>query len=630
MGKYLTSFIGILVIISQLAIPFAYAQELPQSNGDTGANSTSLFGGAQVQQQDAQAKSNAKIISNNANGSQAQVNNTGVKTDKTKKADSSTFTADAVGCSVGQIAGGIVRAGISGLINEIKGEATSEITDEISGLAGRYVPTDPQTIKTEIKNINKDTARTTSKEVGGGHLGLLDSLVESVTSISWDSIGFCLANATIQYLTQSTVNWINSGFEGNPTFVDNPGQFFQDMADIELGSFINELGVGFMCSGIAPKVRIAIVNDYLKQNGNKAFKDKYKCSFDKIGTNLEAFANNYKNGGINAFVELVYNPASTPSGAYLAAQEELGGRIAKKQGQAQFELRATDFLNYKKCDEVSDVKTRQIKKVNCKTYTPGQLIEQQANNAINSPRNRLEIADEFDEIVGALVNQLIKAALSEITTPGDPNSYNKQTTTDDAKTTQEINQVLNNSGYTGTGYTPAPPAKLTGTCSVSTTTVAVDEPLLYKITARGGNQQYIYDWLGSVNFPTSTLQSELMISFSSSTASTTVSARVKSGSKSVVVKCPSVVVNEPIPLQVSCAADDTSVSTGDMVTWKSTVSGGTGYYVYDWSGDVDPIGQTNQDHRVVYWSKGTKRATLNVVSGSQSKTVSCDAAVKVK
>lgn len=617
MGKYITSFIGALIIVSQLAVPFAYAQ-------------------SPLNAQDAQAQSNAKIISNNANGSQAQVNNAGVKNDQAKTADSSTFVSDAVGCSVGQIAGGIVRAGISGLINEIKGSVSEEIADEISGLAGRFVPTDPQTIKTEIKNINKDTARTTSKEVGGGHLGLLDSLVESVTSISWDSIGFCLANATIQYLTQSTVNWINSGFEGNPTFVDNPGQFFQDMADIELGTFINEIssdvGVGFLCSGVAPKVRIAIVNDYLKQNGNKAFKDKYKCSFDKMGTNLEAFVNNYSNGGINAFVELVYNPASSPSGAYLAAQEELGGRIAKKQGQGQFELRATDFLNYKKCDEVSDVKTRKIKKVNCKTYTPGQLIEEAANSAINSPRNRLEIADEFDEIVGALVNQLIKAALSEITTPGGPNSYNKETTTDDAQTIREINQVLDNSGYTGTqtGYTPAPPAKLTGTCSVSTTTVAVDEPLLYKIIARGGNQPYIFDWLGSVNFPTSTLQSELMISFSSSTASTTVSARVKSGPKSIVVKCPSVQVSEPIPLEVSCAADDTTVSTGDSVTWESTVSGGTGYYVYDWSGDVDPIGQTNQDHSVVYWSKGTKRVTLNVISGSQSRTVSCDAAVKVK
>jgi hypothetical protein len=645
MGKYITSTCVAIVILSQLAIPFAYAQtaqttydfddSYQYSNGynapaTPNINSTnSLYDSysqtntLQLNAADRNAQANAKAIGNNTKGSQAQGFNNGVQ-NQNNGGNSSNFTANAVGCSVGQILGNIVQAGVSGLVSEITGAATDEVASQVS--TGQYVPTDPQTIKTEVKNINKDTASQTNKDVGGGHKGLLASLTDSISSISWDSIGFCLANATVHYIAQSTINWINSGFDGNPTFVDNPGKFFQDMADAELGGFIEELGLGFLCSGVAPKVRIAIVNDYMNRNWGKAFNNRYKCSFDKIGTNLEAFKNNYANGGIDAFVKFVYNPASRPSTAYLAAQEELGRRINTKQGQAQFELRTSDFMSFKKCDQVSDVKTRQIKNVNCRTYTPGSVIQSQLESTLNLPKDRVAIADEFDEVIAALVNQLIKTALSEVTSGGD-SEYNQ----DQEKVEEEDipNYQVTQQGQV-VNRKPAPLPAVGGVCTVATTTVAVDESVEFSVIPRGGNRSYSFDWMGGTNFPTSTTASRIAVTFATTTNASNVSVRVRSANKSAIVSCPAVQVTPPAPLIVSCAPDDTTATLGQNITWQSDVSGGTNYYTYAWDGDINGTEETNQDNDVTYNSKGTYSASLVVTSGSQTKSVSCSNTVKVK
>jgi hypothetical protein len=43
-------------------------------------------------------------------------------------------------------------------------------------------------------------------------------------------------------MTQSTVNWINSGFHGSPLFVQNPGSFFSNIGKFEVKNIINMVG----------------------------------------------------------------------------------------------------------------------------------------------------------------------------------------------------------------------------------------------------------------------------------------------------------------------------------------------------------------------------------------------------
>jgi hypothetical protein len=51
-----------------------------------------------------------------------------------------------------------------------------------------------------------------------------------------------LVKQVIRQMTQSVVNWINSGFEGSPSFLQNPGAFFLDVADQVTGAFLAKYG----------------------------------------------------------------------------------------------------------------------------------------------------------------------------------------------------------------------------------------------------------------------------------------------------------------------------------------------------------------------------------------------------
>jgi hypothetical protein len=489
---------------------------------------------------------------------------------------------DAAGCAVGSLLGSYI---------------TSSITASISGT---NVPTD------DTKNNQKEGA--------------------------WDAVAFCLANAAIHYIAQSTINWINSGFEGNPVFVDNPGQFFQDIADTEASAFIDELGLGFLCSNFAPQVRIAIANNWAKKTDKTGgvYRKQAQCTFDGIEKNLDSFLQDFRNGGLDSFVDFSFNPANNPAGAYLLAQDELNRRVSLKQDGAKFELRFTDFLSIKECPE-KIVNGKTVKDTaNCVTKSPGQVIQAQLEDTLNLPKDRLAMADEINEVITALVNQLIKSALSENVSPSKNRSVDDDEDDDRFDMTNEdITEDIYVNNNNNTPTSPAPVSKLKLACETNLTTVAVDEPVEFKAIASGGRGNYKYSWYGGTDFPTSTEFSSINVFFPE-TGTSSVSVQVKSGSQKKRVDCPVVEISAPTPLEVSCAVDDTSVDVGETVVWKAQVSGGTGFYTYLWSGNDEVDGATEQDVIVSYDDDGTYRSELKVTSGSQSKTVSCENRVRVR
>ena len=81
-------------------------------------------------------------------------------------------------------------------------------------------------------------------------------------------------------------------------------------------------------------------------------------------------------------------------------------------------------------------------------------------------------------------------------------------------------------------------------------------------------------------------------------------------------------------LQVSCYPQPLTANIGDSATWVSNVFGGTGGYSYSWSGTDGLVG-SGPSMSKVYYSSGSKSATLTVTSGNQTKSVSCDGSVNV-
>lgn len=215
--------------------------------------------------------------------------------------------------------------------------------------------------------------------------------------ISWDQMGWCLANSLIEEIGRATVVWINTGFQGNPVFVDDPGQFFADIADVQATMFLNEVTGGALCTPIKDWVRINLVQSY---NSQIAGYGQEQCSFDNNA--LTQFMNG-ETFSWNDWLNYTQNPNNNPYAATVYGEIALNERITNALGLQQQQLQwSAGFLS--KVDPVTK-----------KITSPGTVIEAQVNETLFSGKRRLEIADEFDEVVNALVNQLIRVALSEVT-----------------------------------------------------------------------------------------------------------------------------------------------------------------------------------------------------------------------
>ena len=91
----------------------------------------------------------------------------------------------------------------------------------VINIASAEVPVRDAKVRSETKDIRKKTSWLVKKE------NFFDS-----------SLGYTVARTAINVLTESVVNWINRGFDGNPAFVDDFGGFLREIADRETAHFI--------------------------------------------------------------------------------------------------------------------------------------------------------------------------------------------------------------------------------------------------------------------------------------------------------------------------------------------------------------------------------------------------------
>lgn len=256
-----------------------------------------------------------------------------------------------------------------------------------------------------ISNVVKNKIQEKIGGMGDTRVPTGNSVIEgketgTFLGISWDQLGWCMVNSTIEAIGAATVNWINTGFQGNPAFVDNPEQFFTDVADRQAGLFLNELSSGFLCSPIQDIVWVNLASGY--NRSISPYGDRAQCSFTGISGSLEQFMSG-ESFGWDDWISYTQDSNNNPFGATINSQIELDSRIANSLGMQSTILQwGGGFLSS------TDPETGKI-------TSPGSVIEGQINERLFSGQRRLEIADEFDEVIGALVDQLIKVAISEVT-----------------------------------------------------------------------------------------------------------------------------------------------------------------------------------------------------------------------
>jgi len=240
-----------------------------------------------------------------------------------------------------------------------------------------------------------------------------------------DTISYAFINTIINKVTASTVNWINSGFEGNPAYVTDPGQFFLDVGDKTASEVLSNTSLNQLCSPFKAQVRLALVKNYINQDQNGS------CTLSKVKDNYEQFTQDFSKGGWEGWFEVTQNDNNNPYGAYLQTKSQLGKDIDNQVQKFNKQLeQGRGFLSKEACPknkqltltEASqanyDYQTTLYKAGDCldsrdvETVTPGSVIQGQLEKVLGSGAERLNAADEINEILGALLNQLIAKAMS--------------------------------------------------------------------------------------------------------------------------------------------------------------------------------------------------------------------------
>ncbi|MEN9605089.1 MAG: hypothetical protein RJB39_774, partial [Candidatus Parcubacteria bacterium] len=161
----------------------------------------------------------------------------------------------AASCIGSQLLGKILASTITSAV----GRLAEIVADKALGVVGAIisVPTN------ELGSVKYDTKRTkeqiqlqNSAQVGTS-IGFAG--INALAGISWDGIAYCIVNSMIDYIARSTIAWARSGFQGNPSFVDNPGQFFKQLADVEASTFLQSLAYGTIGQNICQPFKAQIV-----------------------------------------------------------------------------------------------------------------------------------------------------------------------------------------------------------------------------------------------------------------------------------------------------------------------------------------------------------------------------------
>lgn len=288
------------------------------------------------------------------------------------------------------------------------------------------------------------------------------NVVNTIKEQGLDAIGYIIAKAILSKITASTVNWINTGFQGNPSFLTDPERFFGNMGDQIASQYI--LGANSplnqLCSPFKAEVRLALVKNHLQENTFQS-----QCTFAAIGANFENFTRDFTQGGWDGWFTMTQQDQNNPYGAYLQAKQQLSVQIGTQQNKYQTQVsNGNGFLSYERCrrdyvappkgggecevfgpdipalpgfdgspgigaqkgacikykngagiaDDVNGLPAGQCPASEREVVTPGSVINEQLGQALGSSFAQLEAADEINEIVNALMVQLVNKTFSSI------------------------------------------------------------------------------------------------------------------------------------------------------------------------------------------------------------------------
>lgn len=246
----------------------------------------------------------------------------------------------------------------------------------------------------------------------GGNLVPTEQPLGTMRDVA-NGIAWKIAKLLVHNLTQQIVQMIRTGGQGGgPLFVTNWQDFLLDAADQASGVFLKELNLTHLCEPFAPRLRLLLAG------GRSPFQDRLRCTVSNVLQNVQAFYQDFSNGGWARWFEITQIPQNNFYGAYyLSLEENLLRQASAVEASRNEALSANGFLGLKECieqpsEESFNPKTGeailQPVEPKCSIVSPGKWLENRLSEATNSDIQQLNLADSFNEIILAAFQTLMQ------------------------------------------------------------------------------------------------------------------------------------------------------------------------------------------------------------------------------
>lgn len=284
----------------------------------------------------------------------------------------------------------------------------------------------------------------------------------------FDGIAITLAKNQLTAMTRSAMNWVNSGYGGNPFFVQNMRNFTEGIERnvIETGtdvlldkafgggnqspyardfamSTIRNRGILSSSSGFLGGLQSSLENfvadpQSYYTNGELNSANDTRTAYERAQDANNIFSRSFASGGWNAWLAFTQTPQNNPLGFNMIANQYIADMETQQVQEKKDELTQNNgFLSQKTCVEFMsrkeiqanlDIYNKSLPKdadkesyddyvnqtypngIPCikeKITTPGSIIKEKTANYLGSPERQLELVKTINDSLNALFSVLI-------------------------------------------------------------------------------------------------------------------------------------------------------------------------------------------------------------------------------
>lgn len=228
--------------------------------------------------------------------------------------------------------------------------------------------------------------------------GILKSL--DLKEVTLDGIAWSLAKKFLSQMVRSTIDWVNSGFDGKPAFITNYADYFLEAADQVATDFIAGENFDQMCQPLRVPLQVILDLSYRKARN---WETESQCTISEAAGNVNNFlAGNFSEGGWSMWFKMMSEPQNNIYGAAALGESRLYNELRAEEENKRTEATANNgFYSMRDCSSGK-----------CIIVTPGNVISEYLNFSLTVGDRTLIEADEINELIGALMAQLGNQAIA--------------------------------------------------------------------------------------------------------------------------------------------------------------------------------------------------------------------------